>query len=206
MTPISACPVRACAGCAARQRVCHGCRRLRTTGVCAAQRRNGGRCWRKGRADSHLRRLCRWPHGEAGLCAVEVGCWGTFSHILTHSFTHSFHSLLSLTPSLTPSLTCVALWLLLLLLLLQVIKASGPVSALAYSPNGALLASGDTNRNVYVFDTSDFSLKMNRWRFHTARINDLAWHPNSELLARCVLPFPSCLWLAIGCCFDKQLQ
>lgn len=76
----------------------------------------------------------------------------------------------------------------------QVIKASGPVSALAYSPNGALLASGDTNRNVYVFDTSDFSLKMNRWRFHTARINDLAWHPNSELLASTSLDTNVIVW------------
>lgn len=55
----------------------------------------------------------------------------------------------------------------------------GAITSLAYSPNGALLAAADSQRNVLVYDTATNSLKIHQWVFHTARVNCVAWAPNS---------------------------
>ncbi|KAH8434765.1 WD40 repeat domain-containing protein [Aspergillus melleus] len=56
------------------------------------------------------------------------------------------------------------------------IKASrNPVSALAFSPDGSLLAVGDSRGRVLVYKVADGSLVTDRWTAHTARITSIAW-------------------------------
>ncbi|KAF8635414.1 hypothetical protein AX15_000408 [Amanita polypyramis BW_CC] len=68
----------------------------------------------------------------------------------------------------------------------KVLKAAGtlegntaPVSALAFSPNGKLIASGDSNGRVVLFDPIEKKLVTTRWSFHSARINSFTWTGDS---------------------------
>ncbi|EAW18330.1 WD40 repeat domain-containing protein [Aspergillus fischeri NRRL 181] len=64
------------------------------------------------------------------------------------------------------------------------IKASrNPVSALAFSPDGSLLAIGDSRGRVLVYQVADGSLVTDRWTAHTARITSIAWNESGTLLA-----------------------
>lgn len=57
------------------------------------------------------------------------------------------------------------------------IKASrNPISALEFSPDGSLLAAGDSRGRVLVFKVADGSLVTDRWTAHTARITSIAWN------------------------------
>lgn len=63
------------------------------------------------------------------------------------------------------------------------IKASrNPVSALAFSPDGSLLAIGDSRGRVLVYQVADGSLVTDRWTAHTARITSIAWNESGTLL------------------------
>ncbi|KAJ3290770.1 Structural maintenance of chromosomes protein 2 [Borealophlyctis nickersoniae] len=55
----------------------------------------------------------------------------------------------------------------------------GPVTSLSYSPNGTMLAAADTARNVLVYDAASGEVKINQWVFHNARVNTVAWSPDS---------------------------
>mmetsp|Transcript_27987 Transcript_27987/g.43503 ORF Transcript_27987/g.43503 Transcript_27987/m.43503 type:complete len:675 (-) Transcript_27987:286-2310(-) len=58
-----------------------------------------------------------------------------------------------------------------------------PVSAVSFSPNGSLLASGDA-KDVYVWNVADWSCNTKgRWCFHTNTITSLAWSPDGNVLA-----------------------
>lgn len=60
------------------------------------------------------------------------------------------------------------------------IKASrNPVSALAFSPDGSLLAVGDSRGRVLVYKAADGSMVTDRWTAHTARITSIDWNDNS---------------------------
>lgn len=50
-----------------------------------------------------------------------------------------------------------------------------PVSALAFSPDGSLLAVGDSRGRILVYKVADGSLVNDRWTAHTARVTSLAW-------------------------------
>ncbi|EED23584.1 actin cortical patch component, putative [Talaromyces stipitatus ATCC 10500] len=57
------------------------------------------------------------------------------------------------------------------------IKASrNPVSTLSFSPDGSLLAVGDSRGKISVFKTKDGSLVTDRWTAHTSRITSIAWN------------------------------
>jgi len=58
----------------------------------------------------------------------------------------------------------------------------GAVSTIAYSPDGRHLASGDLNREIFVFDAASKEVKVTGWVFHTARINSLSWAQDSTHL------------------------
>jgi WD40 repeat protein len=59
----------------------------------------------------------------------------------------------------------------------------GPITCVAHSPCGKYFASGDTNREIIVWDDSSKSIKVNGWVFHTARVNCLSWSPDSSHIA-----------------------
>lgn len=62
-------------------------------------------------------------------------------------------------------------------------KHRGPITAVRYSPDGALLASGDQKPEAVVWDRSSREVKMKNMLYHTARINCLAWAPDSRRIA-----------------------
>ncbi|KAF7589103.1 WD40 repeat-like protein [Aspergillus hancockii] len=51
-----------------------------------------------------------------------------------------------------------------------------PVSALAFSPDGSLLAVGDSRGRVLVYKVSDGTVVTDRWTAHTSRITSIAWN------------------------------
>ena len=59
----------------------------------------------------------------------------------------------------------------------------GEVTCLAYSPDGSMLASGDANREVLVWDASTNQVKKSRMVYHNARITALAWSKDSKEIA-----------------------
>lgn len=62
----------------------------------------------------------------------------------------------------------------------------GEVTSVAYSPDGTLLAAGDTAREVMVWRTGggDWNAEVQGlWQFHTARVTCLAWSPSGAYLA-----------------------
>jgi len=59
-------------------------------------------------------------------------------------------------------------------------KHRGNLSGVAYSPNGKLLASGDANRDIVVWDRATKKPVVDEWCHHTARINGLAFSPDSQ--------------------------
>ncbi|KAG0228550.1 hypothetical protein BGW42_002094 [Actinomortierella wolfii] len=56
----------------------------------------------------------------------------------------------------------------------------GAISALAFSPDGALLAAGDSAGKIYVYDVATGQTAVDRWVFHTARVSAIAWSPNGK--------------------------
>ena len=78
----------------------------------------------------------------------------------------------------------------------KVIKLSGQVTSLAYSPNSDLLASTDSNRKVTVFAAdNNYEKAHNReWGFHTAKVTCVAWAPNGRVLASGGLDCSIILW------------
>lgn len=58
----------------------------------------------------------------------------------------------------------------------------GELTSVAYSPDGAHLASADVSRNIFVWDVAAHKIVIQGWIFHTARVNALAWSPDSKHL------------------------
>ena len=73
-------------------------------------------------------------------------------------------------------------------------KHRGAVTALAYSPDGTMLASGDTNREAVVWARGSREVKMSRMVYHTSRITCLSWCPNSVELATGSLDASIIVW------------
>ncbi|KAJ1455293.1 hypothetical protein M885DRAFT_464553 [Pelagophyceae sp. CCMP2097] len=61
----------------------------------------------------------------------------------------------------------------------------GEITALAYSPDGSLLAAADADREIKIYVVaSGYAVSVESvWRFHTTRVTALAWHPESTHLA-----------------------
>ncbi|KAG9306599.1 hypothetical protein G9A89_004796 [Geosiphon pyriformis] len=51
----------------------------------------------------------------------------------------------------------------------------GPITTLAYSPDGTLLAAGDSLGKIYVYDSKSGEVKISTWVNHAARIYSFAW-------------------------------
>lgn len=56
----------------------------------------------------------------------------------------------------------------------------GTVSALAFTPDGSLLASGDSSGKIVLFDVKERKTVTSRWSFHSGRINGLAWTADGQ--------------------------
>ena len=65
------------------------------------------------------------------------------------------------------------------------IVLSGAVTDLAFSPDGSYLVTADGNRKVTLFSVANDYAKANtrEWGFHTAKVNCVAWSPNSLFVA-----------------------
>ncbi|WCJ42052.1 WD repeat-containing protein 1 [Euphorbia peplus] len=62
-------------------------------------------------------------------------------------------------------------------------KHRGAVSAIRYSPDLSMFASGDSNREAIVWDRVSREVKLKNMLYHTARINCVAWSPDSSMVA-----------------------
>lgn len=66
----------------------------------------------------------------------------------------------------------------------KTLEHRGGVSAVKFSPDGVYLAAADSNRKVVLYKVDGYALAHdNEWGFHTAKVNCLAWSPNSKTLA-----------------------
>ncbi|KAF7980578.1 hypothetical protein HWV62_37755 [Athelia sp. TMB] len=72
------------------------------------------------------------------------------------------------------------------------------VTALAFSPDGTLLASGDSKGTIMLFaldaTSSQWQYKSNRWSRHTSRVNSLSWTSDSKHLASGSLDTDVYIW------------
>ncbi|KAK1320752.1 hypothetical protein QJS10_CPA03g00498 [Acorus calamus] len=62
-------------------------------------------------------------------------------------------------------------------------KHRGAISVIRYSPDASMFASGDVNREAVVWDRVTREVKLKNMLYHTARINCLAWSPDSGKVA-----------------------
>ncbi|KAF8221062.1 WD40 repeat-like protein [Tricholoma matsutake] len=71
---------------------------------------------------------------------------------------------------------------------------TGIVSALAFSPDGKLLASGDSKGRIVLFDVKEKKSITSRWTSHTARINCISWTSDSLHCASASLDTHVYIW------------
>lgn len=57
-------------------------------------------------------------------------------------------------------------------------RSTAQITALSFSPDGSLLAVGNSSGKIVVYETSSWDVKTDRWSAHTARVTSIAW--NSE--------------------------
>lgn len=62
-------------------------------------------------------------------------------------------------------------------------KHRGPITVIHYSPDVSMFASADSNREATVWDRVSHEVKVKNMLYHTARVNCLAWSPNSSMIA-----------------------
>ncbi|VAH56216.1 unnamed protein product [Triticum turgidum subsp. durum] len=62
-------------------------------------------------------------------------------------------------------------------------KHRGPITTIHYSPDVSMFCSADSNREAVAWDRATREVKLKNMLFHTARINCLAWSPDSRFVA-----------------------
>ncbi|KAF6199443.1 hypothetical protein GE061_007469 [Apolygus lucorum] len=71
----------------------------------------------------------------------------------------------------------------------------GPVTDCAFSPDGNYLVASDANRKVICYKVPEFEPAHNKeWGFHNARVNCVAWSPNSVQVASGSLDTTIIIW------------
>ncbi|RHZ52608.1 hypothetical protein Glove_460g58 [Diversispora epigaea] len=61
----------------------------------------------------------------------------------------------------------------------QLTNFRSAITAISYSPDGTLLAVGDSQGKIFVYDSKSKEVKISYWAFHTTRINSIAWSPDN---------------------------
>ncbi|KAM3962105.1 actin-interacting protein 1 flr [Aphomia sociella] len=71
----------------------------------------------------------------------------------------------------------------------------GPVTDVQYSPDSRLLVASDANRKLILYSTDDYKLAHNKeWGFHSARVNCVAFSPDSTRVASGSLDTSIIIW------------
>lgn len=55
-------------------------------------------------------------------------------------------------------------------------NSTSPITHVAFSPDGSLLAQGNSSGKIVVYDTKSWEVVTDRWGAHTARITSIAWN------------------------------
>ncbi|PFH50619.1 hypothetical protein AMATHDRAFT_60749 [Amanita thiersii Skay4041] len=71
---------------------------------------------------------------------------------------------------------------------------NGSISVLAFSPDGKLIASGDSTGRIVLFDAVKKELVTTRWSFHSGRVLSFAWTADSRHCASGSLDTHVCVW------------
>lgn len=61
-------------------------------------------------------------------------------------------------------------------------KHRGAITVIRYSPDASMFASADANREAVVWERASREVKLKNMLYHAARINCLAWSPDSRLI------------------------
>ncbi|XP_026332249.1 actin-interacting protein 1 [Hyposmocoma kahamanoa] len=71
----------------------------------------------------------------------------------------------------------------------------GAVTDVRFSPDSQYLVACDANRKLILYSTEDYKLAHNKeWGFHTARVNCVAWSPDSKRIASGSLDTSIIIW------------
>ncbi len=68
------------------------------------------------------------------------------------------------------------------------------VSVIKLSNSGALVASGDSKKNVFIWDSSTKEIIIDRFVYHTAKVFDVAWSDDDKFLISGSLDRSIILW------------
>lgn len=55
-------------------------------------------------------------------------------------------------------------------------NSTSQITALSFSPDGSLLAAGNSSGKIFVYDAASWQIKTDRWSAHTARVTSIAWN------------------------------
>ncbi|PGH11210.1 hypothetical protein AJ80_07215 [Polytolypa hystricis UAMH7299] len=64
----------------------------------------------------------------------------------------------------------------------EITALRNPINVLAFSPDGTLLAAGDSRGRVLIYKAADGSLVTDRWTAHNARVTSIAWNEQGSHL------------------------
>jgi len=75
------------------------------------------------------------------------------------------------------------------------LRHTGPITDVAYSPDGQYLVAADANRRVILYRLPGYEVATkDEWGFHTAKVNCVAWSPDSTLVASGSLDTSIIVW------------
>lgn len=77
----------------------------------------------------------------------------------------------------------------------EIVGHLGALTSVAFSPDGTLLAAGDTYREVRVWDVASRTAKVQgMWVFHSTRVTSVAWSPSGKFVASSSLDERIYIW------------
>ncbi|KAK6185852.1 hypothetical protein SNE40_007998 [Patella caerulea] len=83
------------------------------------------------------------------------------------------------------------------------IDMTGGIADLKYSPDGSMLATAGTDRKVRLFQLPNYLIMVDS-NAHNARVNTVAWAPDSKHFATGSIDSQIGIWLAFGCSSPKN--